>query len=51
MINKEEILEYIKNKNFWYEITEHGEVHDMSELSGMEMPYPDLVAKNLFLIK
>lgn len=48
-MNKQELLDYIKKKNMWYEISEHGEVLDMHELSKIRMPYPEIVAKNLFV--
>ena len=48
-MNKEEIYDFIKNKNIWYEITEHKAVFNMNELSEIEMPYPEYDAKNLFV--
>lgn len=48
-MNKQELLDYINRKNIWYEITEHGEVFDMQEMSKIRMPYPEAVAKNLFV--
>ena len=48
-MNKQEIYDFIKNKNIWYEITEHKAVFNMDELSEIEIPYPEYDAKNLFV--
>lgn len=48
-MNKQEIYEFIKSKNIWYEITEHKAVFNMEELSEIEIPYPEYDAKNLFV--
>ena len=48
-MNKKEIYDFIKNKNIWYEITEHKAVFNMDELSEIEMPYKEYDAKNLFV--
>ena len=48
-MNKKEIYDFIKNKNIWYEITEHKAVFNMDELSEIEIPYPEYDAKNLFV--
>lgn len=48
-MNKQEIYDFIKNKNIWYEITEHKAVFNMDELSEIEIPYPEYDAKNLFI--
>lgn len=48
-MNKQEIYDFIKNKNVWYEITEHKAVFNMDELSEIEIPYPEFDAKNLFV--
>ena len=48
-MNKQEIYDFIKNKNIWYEITEHKAVFNMSELSKIEIPYKEYDAKNLFV--
>ena len=48
-MNKQEIYDYIKSKNIWYEITEHEAVFNMKELSNIEIPYPEYDAKNLFV--
>lgn len=48
-MNKEDIYEFIRTKNIWYEITEHEAVFNMQELSKIEVPYPEYDAKNLFI--
>ena len=48
-MNKQEIYDFIKSKNIWYEITEHKAVFNMNELSEIEMPYQEYDAKNLFV--
>lgn len=48
-MNKQEIYDFIKRKNIWYEVTEHKAVFNMNELSEVEMPYPEYDAKNLFV--
>lgn len=48
-MNKREIYDYLKEKNIWYEITEHEAVYNMKELSQIDIPYPEGDAKNLFL--
>ncbi len=48
-MDKQAIYDFIKNKNIWYEITEHKAVFNMEELSEIEVPYPEYDAKNLFI--
>ena len=48
-MNKQELFDYLKSKNVWHEITEHGAVYNMAELSQIELPYPEADAKNLFV--
>ncbi len=48
-MNKQEIYDFIKNKNIWYEITEHQAVFNMEELSKIKLPYSEYDAKNLFV--
>lgn len=48
-MNKQEIYNYLKEKNIWHEITEHKAVYNMAELSGIDIPYPEADAKNLFV--
>ncbi len=37
-MNKQEIYDYIKSKNIWFEITEHKAVFNMDELLEIEIP-------------
>lgn len=48
-MNKQEIYNFIKSKNIWYEVTEHKAVFNMAELSEIEILYPEYDAKNLFV--
>lgn len=48
-MNKQEIYEFLKEKAFWHEITEHAAVYNMAELAEIEIPYPESDAKNLFV--
>ena len=45
-MNKQQIYEYIKQRNIWYEITEHEAVFSMKEVSNIEIPYPQVVIHN-----
>ena len=48
-MNKQEIYEYLKNKNIQHKVTEHEAVYNMEELAQTDLPYPEAVAKNLFV--
>lgn len=48
-MNKQDIYEYLKSKNIRHEITEHQAVFNMSELSRINLPYPEADGKNLFV--
>ena len=48
-MNKQEILDYLKEKNVLHEVTEHKEVYNMEEVSQIDIPYPEAEAKNLFV--
>lgn len=48
-MNKQDIYNFIKDKNIWYEIIEHKAVFNMSELAEINVPYPEYDAKNLFV--
>ena len=48
-MNKDQIYEYLKEKNIWFEITNHKAVYNMQELSLLDLPYKDNDAKNIFL--
>ena len=48
-MNKQEIYQFLSDKGIWHEITEHGAVFNMEDLSYVELPYPEADAKNLFV--
>lgn len=48
-MNKMEIYDYLNSLNIWYEVTEHGAVFNMAEMSAIDLPYPEADAKNLFV--
>lgn len=48
-MNKAQVYEFLKQKNIEHEITEHQAVYTMGELFGVEVPYPECDAKNLFV--
>ena len=48
-MNKQEIYQLLDDKGLWHEITEHGVVYTMEDLSHMQLPYPEADAKNLFV--
>ena len=48
-MNKQEIYNFLNDKNIWHEITEHNAVFHMAELSEINIPYPEADAKNIFV--
>ena len=48
-MNKQEIYQLLDDKGLWHEITEHGVVYTMEDLSHVQLPYPEADAKNLFV--
>lgn len=48
-MNKQEIYDYLKTKGIWHEVTEHKALLHMSDVSNVEVPYPEADAKNLFV--
>ena len=48
-MNKQEIYNYLKEKNIWYEITEHKAVYSMGELKNVDLPYKEVDGKNIFV--
>ena len=48
-MTKEDVYDFIKSKNIWYEITEHKRVFTMEQLDNIVLPYPASDAKNLFI--
>ncbi len=49
MNKKEDIYEYLNVNNIWYEKINHEAVYNMDELSKIDIPYFDVIAKNLFI--
>lgn len=48
-MNKHEVYALLKERDFWFEVTEREAVYDMDALTNIQMPYPDSQAKNLFI--
>lgn len=48
-MNKTETYQYLSDRGIHYEVTEHKAVFNMEELEAIELPYPELDAKNLFV--
>lgn len=49
-MNKQEIYQYLDIRHIDYQVTEHPAVYNMEELSTIDLPYLQQVAKNLFVI-
>ncbi len=48
-MNKEEILNILKEKNIWFELEDHEAVFNMEDLNNLNLKYKDRDAKNIFL--
>ncbi|MBQ3103913.1 MAG: prolyl-tRNA synthetase associated domain-containing protein [Oscillospiraceae bacterium] len=48
-MNKQEIYEYLKEKNIDVQITEHPAVYTVAEAEALTLPHSECSAKNLFL--
>ena len=48
-MNKQEILDYLKEKNVLHKVTEQKAVYNMEEVSQIDIPYHEAEAKNLFV--
>lgn len=48
-MNKQQVYDFFKSKDIWFEVTEHEAVYNMAELAQIEIPYPEADAKNLFV--
>ena len=44
-MNRAEICDYLRERNIWFEITEHQAAYNMEELSQVALPYPESEAK------
>lgn len=48
-VSKNDIYDLLHSYNISYEVTEHKAVYNMAELTDVSFPYPESVAKNLFV--
>lgn len=48
-MDKKDIYEHLTNNEIWHELTEHEAVYNMLEVSNVKLPYPEEIAKNLFV--
>ena len=48
-MNRQETLDCLNREGIGYELTEHKAVYNMAELAEVDLPYPHLDAKNLFV--
>ena len=48
-MNKQETYDFLKSRKISYEVTEHPAVFNMAEVAQIELPYPEVDAKNLFV--
>ena len=48
-MNKQEVYDFLTSRGIEYEVTEHGAVFNMEEMSHVELPHQEADAKNLFV--
>ena len=48
-MNNQEVYDFLTSRGIEYEVTEHGAVFNMEEMSHVELPHPEADAKNLFV--
>ena len=48
-MDKREIYGYLESLRIHYEVTNHKAVYTMAELADVAFPYPESLAKNLFV--
>lgn len=48
-MNKPEVYDFLTSRGIEYEVTEHGAVFNMEEMSHVELLHPEADAKNLFV--
>ena len=48
-MNKQEVYDFLTSRGIEYEVTEHGAVFNMEEMSHVELPRAEADAKNLFV--
>lgn len=49
IMNKQEVYDFLTSRGIEYEVTEHGAVFNMEEMSHVELPHQEADAKNLFV--
>lgn len=49
ILTKEDIVKILEEKKIKYEIVEHQAVYTIDEMLDCDLPYPDQIAKNLFV--
>ena len=49
ILTKEDIIRILEDKKIKYEMVEHQAVYTIDEMLECDLPYPDQVAKNLFI--
>ena len=48
-MQKKELLQLLDKKGIAYQITEHDPVFTVEEMLNANLPYPEIIAKNLFI--
>ena len=48
-LTKQDIVDLLDSKKIKYDIVEHQAVYTIDEMLDCDLPYPDLIAKNLFI--
>ena len=48
-MNKQEVYDFLTSRGIEYEVTEHGAVFNMEEMSHVKLPHQEADAKNLFV--
>ena len=48
-MTRQELIDFLDNKGISYEITEHVPVYTIEEMLECNLPYPEIIAKNLFI--
>ena len=48
-MTRQELIELLDSKGISYEITEHKPVFTIEEMLECNLPYPEIIAKNLFI--
>lgn len=48
-MTRQELIQFLNEKGIAYEITEHVPVFTIEEMLEVKLPYPEIIAKNLFV--